>query len=726
MKKAIALVCALAMLMAWAMPALGEEAARTLEEITLRVKQTLDISDDYADFTSDSYDGNWNLNWSGGGMNVYVTCSSEGEILSYNRYDGSYDYYYSNIYAPRFPTAGAQGVREAADEFLARVVGGGKGWRLDAISESLENDNSRSAYVSGRITMGDYPTDITFSVTVDFEDMSVTNYYRSDSYMRFEDQEFDKAVNVTEEQARALLREKGGLSLKYYIANEGDMAKLVYIRDYNGTFIVRAADGEVVDLDAAYNTGAEGESFSAMGGYDDGVMDAQRQLTEAELKSISAHKQALPADELDRLARAFEEFGLTDEYLLTSVDFYNSSSGLMSSLAYARKIPDGELSSRYGMSEDAIASIAKGRGYYDTKTVTLVASTGALESYYTGRPYIFGAYRAEVDAQEHRETADAFIKKYFPELFDSIELTTKGSGAIPYGYAPPVANYYYVRTHAGYQFDGNNVSVSVNAEDGIIDSFYKYWNDGQEFEEVDAGALISENAAYEAYAAAMPFELVLVSVPGLDGTYGYNYRYTRTLAWRYLDNYDVYGVDAATGEVLRYNNGYGAIPGSLAYSDINGVPAEAAIEALGRYGIGFPGGAFEPEKAFTLRDMLSFIVAAGGYTNAAEMEYADICSYAAGLGAPDFSKQDPESPVTRAQFAGLIVDMYGLGDVADFEGIFSCGFADDAEVADYGRVALAYGMGLIAPDAENKINAAAELTRADGAQILYNFLNRSF
>ena len=63
-----------------------------------------------------------------------------------------------------------------------------------------------------------------------------------------------------------------------------------------------------------------------------------------------------------------------------------------------------------------------------------------------------------------RATSDAFIQKYFPDIFGSLEFTGSDNYATPYYYSP--AGYYsYSRLYKGYRFDGNTVNVSVNAED---------------------------------------------------------------------------------------------------------------------------------------------------------------------------------------------------------------------------------------------------------------------
>lgn len=723
MKKVLALACALAMLTALAVPAMGEDTGKSLEDITLSVKQALDISDDYADFTSDQYDGNWNLTWTGATTTIYVTTTPEGEITNYSAYENGNDYTYSNDFTPHFPTAETEEINTISEDFLGRVIGEGKSWTLDAVTESLENGNVTSANVTGRLTIGEFPTDVTISLTIDLKDLKVTSYYRSDSYMKFGDQAADTAMKTTEEEARALLQDKTALTLEYYVVNSGDMAKLCYIRDYTGTYIVRASDGEIVNLDDLYTDGGEGGG-EAMDTSNSGASASPvvKQLTDAELKGISVYDGALSAAELDKKARAFTEFGLTDEYALTSANYYNADGALVGSLTYSRKVPDEELASRYGLAEDQISEVSKaGNAYYDTKTVTLDANTGKLTSMYTAHPYIYGSFKNNVDVDASRTVSDAFIEKYFPDVFSSLQFTDSNNSVSPYYYSP-TAYYNYVRLYNGYRFDGNSVTVSVNAEDGTIDSFTLNWNDAQEFEEPDMTKLITEDAAYQTYTKNLPFESALVSVPTSDGYGGYTYN--RVLAWRYVDNYNAYGVDAVTGDLLSYSGNGSA---AYAYSDIAGTAQQAVIEKLAQFSIGFSDGTFEPGKAFTMRDMLTLILQADGYSGLETWEYADLASSAENLGAPDFSQNDPDSSVTKGFFAGLIVDLYGLGDAAKFQGIYDCGFADDDSIAaaDYGHIAIAYGMGLIAPDADNNIASDAELTRADGAQILYNFLARA-
>ena len=55
MKRALCLVLALVLILALGMPAAAESAEEQLKRVTLRVKTTLDIGDDYDSFNGDSY-----------------------------------------------------------------------------------------------------------------------------------------------------------------------------------------------------------------------------------------------------------------------------------------------------------------------------------------------------------------------------------------------------------------------------------------------------------------------------------------------------------------------------------------------------------------------------------------------------------------------------------------------------------------------------------------------
>ena len=710
MKKVIAMLCVIALL---ALGAAGyaEDMRAQLPEVTLKVKEALDIGDEYTDFSSSNYDGMWSLVWSGDSGEISVTCDAQGVIYNYYVYDP--DYSYESDYSPRYPKTDEERLGEIAGEFLERVVSGAdEGWKLDEVQMRLQGNTSDQVYISGRITKAGYTTDITFDISIDPETERVCSFYRSDAYMKFSELAGVSESDISAEEAYALLKDNIDLEAVYYVIEPDDMAKLVYMPVANGRFIVRASDGELVNVETLYGDNY-GYQYAAADSLSSAEGNSTRELTEAELKGISVYDDALSVDELDAMLRAMTELGLTDEFFITGASYYESENGLTANISYARELTEEECA-RSGLE-------AGGSDAYDTKNIAVRASDGRPVSVYS----YYAAARGEAEplAEDDgndaaQDAAYAFILKYYPEYADSIVLTDSAPNDDPYGNARGVS-FNFSRVYNGYRFAANSISVEINADTGYVDSLSINWNDGQEFE--DAQALISEEAALEAYLESFEMELGYVTLPTNEAS-EWEMEYALELGWYLRDNENVYAIDAITGEgYSRVSDGDG-----FEYSDISGHACEEQIALLGRYGVGFSGGEFRPDEAFTVRDALTMIVQAGNrYDNVEAYGFAELVNAAESLGAPDLSGYAEEQVLTRGEFAGLLAAMSGYEKAARLAGIYACGFADDDEIseADYGTVAIAYGLGLIDTDSEGKINAGALLTRGEAAVIFHNLLS---
>ena len=90
MKRILSLALVLALLLALGMPAAAETAEEQLKRVTLQVKTTLDIGDDYTSFNGDSYTYGgrawWWLYWEKEDESLYVTCDDEGKVYSFDHY----------------------------------------------------------------------------------------------------------------------------------------------------------------------------------------------------------------------------------------------------------------------------------------------------------------------------------------------------------------------------------------------------------------------------------------------------------------------------------------------------------------------------------------------------------------------------------------------------------------------------------------------------------------
>ncbi len=712
MKRVIALLCVFALL---ALGAAGyaEDMREQLPDVTLKVKEALGIGDEYTNFSSSNYDGMWSLVWSGDGGEISITCDAQGLIYNYYVYDP--DYSYESDYAPRYPKTDGERLSEIAAEFLGRVVSGAdESWVLDEVQNELQDGANDRVNMSGRITKAGYPSDITFDIAIDPAAERVCSFYRSDAYMKFS--EFAGAAEsaISEEDAYALLAGNIALEAVYYVTDPDDMAKLVYMPANNGKFIVRASDGELVNVETLYgdNYGYEYAAEDSAATMAAGNTPA-RELTEAELKGISVYDDALSVDELDALLREMTELGLTDEFFITGASYYDGEDGLVANINYARELTEAERTQSGLEAGDGDA--------YDTKYMAVRATDGRLVSVYSYYAVNNGAVEkfAEEDIKNSaQDAAYAFILKYYPEYADSVVMTESTVNDYSYSYARS-ASFNYCRVYNGYRFTANNIRVEINADTGTVDSLNINWDDGQEFE--DAKALISEEEALEKYLESFDLELGFVTLPA-DAASEWEMEYALELGWYFRDNGNVYAVDAITGECYSR----GSAGGGFEYSDISGHAYEQQIALLGRYGVGFSGGEFHPDEAFTVRDALTLIVQAGNWYGDIEARgFEELTNAAVNMGAPDLSGYAEEQVLTRGEFAGLLAAMSGYEKAAKLTGIYACGFADDAEIAaaDYAAVAIAYGLGLIDVDSEGNINADALLTRGEAAAIFHNLLS---
>ena len=706
MKRIIALLCAIAML-TLGVAAAGEEMAAGLPEVTMKVKEALNIGDEYDEFVSDYYDGKWELRWSNSGEWLNVNCDGDGKILYY--------YYYkeepsmSAEYAPRYSKCTDEELKAIAEDFLADVITGeNEGWILDDVDQELLRYKYQRFSVNGRLTLHGLPTDIEINVVIDPVSLAVTDYSRGDSYMEFTSLPDGVSEGETQESAAAKLNDTVEMELVYYVTEPGEMARLVYMPVDTSNYAVRVSDGELINVN---------EQYYGRGLYYANTMDmaaeevegaAGKQLTEAELAGISVYDGALSIDELDALLRGMPELGVTDEYAVNNANYYKSGDDLIADINYRRELTDDDKKLRGYEDYDA--------PLYDTRNITLRATDGKLISVYS---YYEGIRSEGVDVDESAliDKAAEFMAKYFGEY--SVVGHTETVNASDYSWASSLTCN-FVRVHNGHPFRDNSISVEVNAGTGVIDSLYIDWNNTQEFDEPDETAMIDAQTAKDIFISALPVRQGFVTLP--EGNDGWDYAYMLEQCWQFDNAENVYAVDAVTGDMHKDN-----VEAKIyEYSDLNGGPADEIAEKLGSYGVGFEGGVFDELADFTLRDALTIILQASSRsTDAIEARSIEsIIEDAYALGAPDLSGIEEDCALTKAEFARILVAMSGYGDAAELPGIFACGFADDADVAadDYGYIAIAYGLGLIGTDAEGYINAYAPLTRADGVTIFHNLL----
>jgi len=169
---------------------------------------------------------------------------------------------------------------------------------------------------------------------------------------------------------------------------------------------------------------------------------------------------------------------------------------------------------------------------------------------------------------------------------------------------------------------------------------------------------------------------------------------------------------------------------SIQYTDISRSFAKKEIEALAKYGVGFYADEFKPYAGLTQKDLVIFLLSAGGYTieydTVTEEDLEWIYSSAESLGILKRSQREPERKITRAELCRILITMSGYGKAAELPGIYICGFSDDALISDsdYGYVAIAKGLGIIKGDLAGAFKPYNTVTRQEAAVMLYRFMDR--
>lgn len=709
MKRAVSFVLMLVMCLTLAAPALaaappaGENAdmEQALADVTLLVKNTLQVDDDYTDFYGSFNDGlqrGWNLNWSDEERELYVTCTESGTVTDMSRWtNGTGSRFYG--FEAAFPSVSEEDARRQAQTWLSRLMGKGERGRIDDVTVNLTEDATYC--FTGRVLKNGLESPITFRMTIG--EQGLENYSRSDSYSGYVGNV--PPAKTTAGKAAAADGLAGAVALELYYVTDGDEARLRYV-PVGAYTVVDAQSGEAVDMDELYASFGgrsgypmenEAAADTAAGGY---ARDGG--LTEAELSSIEKYRDVLVQEELDAMLRGISQLGL-DDFQMTRCSYSMDSDGnITASLRYTAEMTKKRL---FGFEKSAFEDYMS---WADDATVvkyiTANGKTGALESVSTVYPLWDG--RPESGGKKAQSTAQAFLEASALEMYKSSALCTLT------GYDGE--DVVFARTENGYFFPENYLRVSVNTAAGTVDDFTYQWDEDATF--APASGIIDEAAAKAAYIDALDVTLGYVAWPE-DISYddpvytkyadwGYTWVESLRLGYYYSGTERVSGVDALTGEAVTKPAG-----GSFVYDDLGEEPNREAIEALGGAGIGFDGGSFKPGEALTQRDAAALLLQAQGY-DPTDWDDERLKSAAVNTGFAAAADWQPEEAMTRMDFIRMMLGASIYGAAAQLGGIWAEGF-------DGGYAAIASALGM---DVENTSDAC---TRADAAQLLYAFMHRS-
>ena len=356
LKKLLAAGLSVALGLSLSAPALASEAAdERLTRVTLAVKGTLGIGEEYTEFYGEpdetALGTRWSLTWKNEDEELNVTATGEGKVLSLNRWEGG------SVVEPvtagssgglSFPAMSRSQAGTCAQTFLGKVLEENE---VVTFADEWEESLSAESYsFRGTVALNGLPSPMTVFVRVRLSDGAVTRFWRGD-LSDYAGTPGAAETAVTEEAARALLKGTLSLRLEYVLEWDGKedsekKAVLRYLPNTTDAFYVDAATGDLVNLtelqaklrqqyDAAAgdmktaNTTLRVEAAADEGG---------ATLTDVELEGVAKLEGVLDKEALDQKIRAWQELGLEAYTLGTAGYSVDRETGEVTArVSYARK-----------------------------------------------------------------------------------------------------------------------------------------------------------------------------------------------------------------------------------------------------------------------------------------------------------------------------------------------------------------------------------------------------
>lgn len=739
MKKLLSMLLALTLLCALAMPAAAEDTSARLEKVTQAVKTRLDLDTEaYEDFQGECYDEElaaiWYLRWQNGpnDSTLSIEALEDGTIISYrvNTDDAVPVYWRGDL--PKFPEKqDASADREAAEAFLKKVLAVNETASLKN-RENMDRLNSTSSYFNGEILLNGVSSPMTCNLTI--ENGQVVRFSRGVQANTFLGAVPDPKAAADQAKASAELREKLALRLAYVGADgEENQAVLRYLPETDlHTFYVDAHSGEVLDITElekgmrynglTKNSMAEDAAAAPMATASGG----DRGMSAAEQAGVEKLAGVLPTEKLDASLRAVAAYGLNG-YTLASTSYTLETDYTATPIA---KDADGEEERtpvcrlRYVLAEEKSDKVEPSEDAVKSRTFTVDARTGEVRQMYSSTPWGRDAVLTEAQA---REKAEAFVKEFAPGRTVTLKKSENdGESKAPY------YSFSFSREVNGYPFENNYYNIAIDNQDGYIYALNYTWNEDMTFESPEGviTPAAARNAWADTYEVKLAYRLVPQALDGKDPVQAlliaqgvksfYGLRLTYALS---REDY-CQGISAKTGEPVYPEKS--TVNEEISYTDVKGHSAQADIEKLARYGIGYASSEFRPGKGMTQWEFVCLLASTEGQrldpAAASKSERDSAYGTAYSLGALTRAERSDESPLTRGALVKMLLNAAGYGPAARLSGIYTCSYSDKASIpaGDLGYAAIAQALGM----AKDTYGATRNASRADAASMLCRILER--
>lgn len=719
-RKLLTLVLALSVLGGAAAPAVSALGAdQRLSAVTAKVKAALALDtaaypEFYGELDEAVLAPTWQLEWNGPDGHISVSATEDGKVLRY--YSSADQDAVSPGYseAPAFPSGDRNSARAAAEAFVKKLLSTGE--TVSFRDQGRDRLGTSSYRFYGEILVNGLSAGLSCNVSVRCADNKVVSFDRDSLEGSVMGGIPSATAQVGQDAAGKTLRDARKLRLEYELKDpNGRQAVLRYLPEATDEYYVDAASGKLVNLTDAYkdvdedggamfNTSASEPAAAA-----EATADRAGGLTAAEQAGAVKLEGVLDRDTLDKKARDIKALCL-EPYKLSTANYTVS------------REEDGKVSAilRYGRQVE---------GSSWRRTVTLDARTGELESVSSSGWLPENAAATRLSNAAARQKAEAFLTSQCPDLFTDTVLYD-GTGTTVET-RQPFHTFQYAQKANDIFFPANSLYVGVDSTDGSISSYRKEHTEGVTFD--SPAGILTADQALDAWLATYEVKLQYVPVPtAVDyskpefeklASFGVRYMHTLALGYKLYRENDFTGIDAKTGEPVIPD--WSSDDGTLRYDDVAGHWAASEINGLARYGVGYQGGRFEPNKQLTQADLIVLILSCDGWRFDPQEEGAldRLYDRAYSKGLLKRGERNETQSLTRSAAVRMLLDGWGYGAVAKLNGIYKTSYTDDASIpaAGYGYAALAQGLGLVSGPA---YEPQGGMTRAQAAVMLYRLLGR--
>ena len=682
-----------------------------LESAILTVKSRVEIPQEYSEFESDtlmsdrgvtSYDLKWSTLKDENDETKYIniTIDQYGNITKYSTSERN-NYYYNGD--AKLPNYTEEQLIQIGYDFLQKL-------NPDLISQfSFESGKTSGIsisypettvifhrYINGLPFCGDTASLYTNTSTGEISSMRVSLTYCDEVPMP------DNLIS--ESDAIGHFNNLSPMTAKYISSGE-NKAILVYEPKNQYLEIDAKNGGEYKEYTDSSNKvmsggGGGGSNMAAESASDSG-------LTEKELEGIKQMNNLMSTEQLRSIAEGMTELNLeSDNY---------------ASCSYRRVYKSYE-ESEFDYYADLTYIKYDENNKQSRKRISFNAATGEFLNYYSDSSNYGDKVPKYTEAQAldiAKSFADKYSNKEYINTDSDLEASDKIDESLDY-----YNNYYFTfeRKVNGFNYSPEYISVKVDKLTNEIISFTKQWSDKTEFESTEN--MISAEEAAEALMNTVGIELCYVSNLSAGKTCSADLVYK-------LKGSGNYYISAKTGKRVNYNGDeYKETQNSNTADDISGHYAEKQITALLAYNaIILPEGetSFRPDEAITQGEMITFASILKGQRFPRPLNYETIYRFAKNNNIVDYKDiADAETICTRENGTMFIIRALGYQNIAELPDIFDCKFADKDLISPgiEGYVALSRGFGLIGGNPDNTFNPQGELTRADAAIMIYNFMTK--